>query len=200
MSHSRRAHQREAEEKRNYDLELDLQELERLRTKLPRVQPRTMWAKRAKRNRRGRPSKLPLPSDNGEASCSHEAGNDAIVGPDTDDVDKEPMEVEEMEEEEEVESVDMEVDTNGGMSVLSCREQDSLVGQPTTETMGSLVDQPTAEMMGQRLEFFSRQMNSRHKPTTTRVYAQHTASWQVYIHEYSNYHYHVICLMLLIAS
>lgn len=37
------------------------------------------------------------------------------------------MEVEEMEEEEEVESVDMEVDTNGGMSVLSCREQDSLV-------------------------------------------------------------------------
>jgi len=85
-------------------LELDLQELERLRIKKPCTPSQAIWAKRVYQLQRS--TQLPLQSNNGKGSNSHDV---------------------EAEEEDFVEDTDVEAE---GMEVSLNRSQETQISQP----------------------------------------------------------------------
>lgn len=118
---SNRSHQKEAERLKKRLLELDLQELERLRVEKPYVQPQTIWARRVYDQKNT--TQVSLPSDiNGKGS-------------NLSDVDEEEDSMEEMEVGDEesamVETADVEIRGNS---------QEVRVNQPIGVGMGERLE------------------------------------------------------------
>ena len=110
-------------------LELDLQELERLRIKKPCTLSQAIWAKRVYQLQRS--TQLPLQSNNGKGSNSHDV---------------------EAEEEDFVEDMDIEAE---GMEVEAKGMEVSLNRSQETQ-----ISQPIGVGMWQQLEFLAQHMTA----------------------------------------
>lgn len=142
-------------------LELDTQELERLRAKRPNNQKISpIWAKRVHpQQQRKTPRKRRLINNNENAAETE--------GMEEEEEEEEGQKVGEEEEEgDSAEEMDMDVEDES-LAIRDDKTQDTQVGQPI------------GVAMGQRLEFFSQQMSARHKPATTRQYSQPLGVWKV---------------------
>ncbi|GJJ71536.1 hypothetical protein EMPS_03886 [Entomortierella parvispora] len=127
-------------------------------------------------HRKRRSFQLPLPTDNGETSCSHDAENEAVGQPDMEDVDmeegeeaeeaeeaEEVEEAEEMaEEEEEVEAADKEAGAND-MAIINTLLFVSSSPSPLYHSPFSSVtvtERPSVRKLTNKLRLFTNGLSS----------------------------------------